>query len=74
MSQKPTELSQLSRPFTALTAGAIALFITSSDGTWTVTPDDNPILCGSCAVVRWLRVLDVAVTKISTAATADVTS
>ena len=31
----------------------------------------NPILCGSCAVVRWLRVLDVAVTKISTAAMAD---
>ena len=59
-----------------LTAGDIAIvkgtsIITSSSGSWTVTPDDNPVLCGSCAVVRWLRVLDVAVTKISTAAVAD---
>jgi hypothetical protein len=45
--------------------------VTSPAGAWTVTPDDNPILCGSCAVVRWLRIVDVAVTKISTAIIAD---
>src|SRR5690349_15422897 len=45
--------------------------VTSPAGAWTVTPDDNPILCGSCAVVRWLRIVDVAVTKINTAVIAD---
>jgi hypothetical protein len=73
-------LSQLAgvpyKHLAALTAGDITLIdgtaiITSSADTWTVKPDGNPILCGSCAVVRWLRVLDVAVTKISTAAVAD---
>jgi len=73
-------LSQLAgvpyKDLAILTAGDISLVdgtatINSSAGSWTVTPDGNPILCGSCAVVRWLRVLDVAVTKISTAAVAD---
>jgi hypothetical protein len=73
-------LSQLAgvpyKHLASLTAGDITLAegtatITSSDGTWTVRPDDDPIVCGSCAIVRWLRVLDVAVTKISTAAVAD---
>jgi hypothetical protein len=73
-------LSQLAgvpyKNLASLTAGDITLVdgtatITSSDRTWTVMPEDNPILCGSCAIVRWLRVLDVAMTKISTAAVAD---
>src|SRR6478735_3099393 len=45
--------------------------VTSPTGAWTVTPDDNPILCGSCAVTRWLRIVDLAVTKINTAVIAD---
>ncbi len=29
-------------------------------------PDEDPVLCGCCAVTRWLRVVDLAVTKINT--------
>jgi hypothetical protein len=73
-------LSQLAgvpyKHLATLTAGDVTVVdgtatITSSARSWTITPDDSPILCGSCAVVRWLRVLNVAVTKISTAAVAD---
>ncbi len=35
----------------------------SAAGTWTVLPGDDALLCGSCAVVRWLRVLDLVVTR-----------
>src|SRR6478609_7720538 len=40
--------------------------ITSSAGGWAVVPDEDPVLCGCCAVMRWLRVVDLAVTKINT--------
>jgi hypothetical protein len=40
--------------------------ITSSAGGWAVVPDEDPVLCGCCAVTRWLRVVDLAVTKINT--------
>ena len=55
-----------------LTAGDIMVVdggtttITSSTGGWTVAPHDDPVMCGSCAAARWLRVLDLAATKINT--------
>src|SRR4029077_1806838 len=42
--------------------GGIAT-ITGVVGTWTVMSDDDPVVCGCCAVTRWLRVVDLAVTK-----------
>ena len=33
---------------------------------WTLRPADDVILCGPCAVTRWLKILDLAVTKPST--------
>src|SRR6187455_890532 len=38
---------------------------TRATGAWTVPADADPLRCGSCTVVRWLRVLDLAVTKIN---------
>jgi len=35
-------------------------------GGWTIRPDSDVLLCGSCAVTRWLKILDLAVTKPST--------
>jgi len=35
-------------------------------GDWTVGAADDGLLCGPCAVVRWLKILDLAVTKPST--------
>jgi len=54
-----------------LAAGDVSLVdgtaaVTGPGGRWTVAPDDDPVVCGCCAVVRWLRVLDLAVTKINT--------
>ena len=40
--------------------------ITSTAGRWSVRPADTVVLCGPCAIARWLRVLDLAVTKVST--------
>ena len=37
----------------------------------TLTATANPVLCGSCAIIRWLRILDLAVTKINTKVIAD---
>ena len=65
-------LSQLAGvPYTriaTLTAGDIEITdgtaaITTLVGTWTVLPGDDALLCGPCAVTRWLRVLDLAVTQ-----------
>ena len=58
------------RRIAALTAGDVAL----SDGVATIAattsitlhPDDDPVLCGPCALVRWLRALHIAVTNPST--------
>jgi len=51
-----------------LTAGDIAFVdgtATASNtvGEWLVAADDNPVLCGPCAITKWLRVLDVVMTK-----------
>jgi len=35
-------------------------------GEWTLRPADDGLLCGPCAVVRWLKILDLAVTQLST--------
>jgi hypothetical protein len=68
-------LSQLAgvpyRHLAALTAGDVTVddgtvAITRSAGGWRVAPDDDPVVCGCCTVVRWLRVLDLAATKINT--------
>ncbi|HEY4991492.1 MAG TPA: hypothetical protein VII33_05345 [Nakamurella sp.] len=42
-------------------------------GEWTLRPaDDGPLLCGPCAVTRWVRVLDVVLTRHSNRALTDV--
>jgi len=58
-----------------LAAGDVSLVdgtaaVTGPGGRWTVAPDDDPVVCGCCAVVRWLRVIDLAVTKINTSVVA----
>jgi len=40
--------------------------IRSATEEWTLRPADDGLLCGPCSVVRWLRILDLAVTKPST--------
>ena len=55
----------------ALTAGDISIAdglatIRSSAGEWTLRPANEAILCGACAVVRWLKILHLAVTEPST--------
>ena len=66
-------LSQLAgvpyRHLATLTTSAVEItdgtaIITSPAGTWSIRPaDDSPLLCGSCAITRWLRVLDVVMTN-----------
>ena len=68
-------LSQLAgvpyRHLATLTAGDISIAdgvttIRSPAGEWTLRPADDAVLCGPCAVTRWLKILDLAVTKPST--------
>src|SRR4029077_18258756 len=68
-------LSQLAgvpyRHLATLTAGDITVIdgtatVNGAAGGGTLTPNDDPVLCGPCAIVRWLEVLDVAVTRIAT--------
>jgi len=40
--------------------------IRSTAGEWTADVADEAVLCGPCAVTRWLKILDLAVTKPST--------
>ncbi len=40
--------------------------IRSTAGEWTAGRDDDVVLCGPCAFSRWLKILDLAVTKPST--------
>ncbi len=40
--------------------------IRSPAGEWTLRPADDAVVCGPCAVVRWLKILDLADTKPST--------
>jgi len=55
----------------ALTAGDVAVFdavatINTTIGSVTLHPDEDPVVCGPCALVRWLRALHLAVSKPST--------
>jgi hypothetical protein len=68
-------LSQLAgvpyRHLATLTAGDVCIgegvaAIRSPAGEWTLRPTDEAIRCGPCAVTRWLKILDLAVTKPST--------
>jgi hypothetical protein len=74
-------LSQLAgvpyKDLATLTVGGVTLVegtatIRSGARTWVLHPADNPLLCGPCAVVRWLRILDLVVTKPSNRAIARV--
>ena len=52
----------------ALTAGDITITARTATakakaGTWTLLPCDDAVLCGPCAVVRWLRALNLVVTR-----------
>src|SRR5664279_3599759 len=40
--------------------------IRSAAGEWTVGAADDVEVCGPCAVVRWLKILNLAVTHLST--------
>jgi hypothetical protein len=73
-------LSQLAgvpyKHLATLTAGDVTVvdgtaMVTGAASGWTVPPDDDPLICGCCAITRWLRVIDLAVTKINTGIVAD---
>src|SRR5664279_268628 len=68
-------LSQLAgvpyRHLARMTAGDISIAggvatIRSAAGGWTLRPTGDAIMCGPCAVVRWLKILNLAVTHLST--------
>jgi len=68
-------LSQLAgvpyRHLATLAAGGLHIAegvatIRSPAGEWTAGAADEAVLCGPCAIVRWLKILDLAVTKPST--------
>lgn len=72
-------LSQLAgvpyKDLATLTVGDITLTggtatITAANRNWSIEPAEDAVVCGPCTVVRWLRVLNIAVTKISTGAVA----
>jgi hypothetical protein len=46
--------------------------VTTAAGAWMVAADPDPVMCGPCAVTRWLRLLDLVVTRISNRAIAPV--
>jgi len=46
--------------------------VTTASGGWMVTADPDPVMCGPCAVTRWLRLMDLVVTRISNRAIAPV--
>ena len=48
-----------------------AASVATAGGARTLTGTDDPLLCGPCAVARWLRIVDVAVTRINTKVVAD---
>ncbi len=59
------------RRIAALTAGDVALIdgvaaINTTIRSVTLHPDEDPVLCGPCALVRWLRALHLALTSPAT--------
>jgi hypothetical protein len=64
------------RQLARLTAGDITVAggvatIAVAGRTWTVQAMDDPVLCGPCAVARWLHTHHVIVTRIATRVVAD---
>ena len=56
------------RHLAQLTAGDLsiaddAVTIRAAAGEWTLCPADDGLLCGPCAVTRWLRILNLVVTR-----------
>jgi hypothetical protein len=56
------------RHLAALTAGDVTVAdgtatITAPAVTWTLRPADDGLLCGPCAVTRWVRVLNLVITR-----------
>ena len=70
-------LSQLARiphrHLATLTAGDITLAagVATIGRTRTVEAVEDPVLCGPCAIARWLQIHQVIVTKVATRAAAD---
>jgi hypothetical protein len=64
-----THLAVLIGEDVSVTKSGIVI-ITAAGRSWAVEPVDDPVLCGPCAIARWIDVLNTAVTKISTATTA----
>ena len=63
------------RRIATLTAGDVTLIdgaatINPTIGPVTLHPDEDPVLCGPCALVRWLRALHLALTSPATRALA----
>ena len=54
------ELAVLTAGMVTVAGGVAAL---SAAGATTLTATASPVLCGPCAITRWLRVLDVVMTK-----------
>jgi hypothetical protein len=54
------DLAQLTGGMVTVAGGVATL---SAAGATTLTPVDDPVLCGPCAITRWLRVLDAVMTK-----------
>ena len=55
------DLAQLTAGMVTVAGGAAST--ASAAGAITLTATDDPVLCGPCAITRWLRVLDVVMTK-----------
>lgn len=56
------------RHLVTLTGGDITLVdgtarVENAAGAWMVAPHENPVTCGPCAITRWVRALDLVVTR-----------
>ena len=55
------DLARLTAGMVTVAGGAASA--AGAAGAITLTAVDDPVLCGPCAITRWLRVLDVVMTK-----------
>ena len=54
------DLALLTAGMVTVAGGVVTL---SAAGATTLIANDDPVVCGPCAITRWLRVLDVVMTK-----------
>lgn len=54
-----------------LTIADGAVTVTSTTHRWVLHPEADAVVCGPCAVARWVEALDVLVTKVAMSAVAD---